>query len=74
MGFQCWRRVSGSFPPLQSGVFLSPFAVQPTPLGLHFSKELAGKLDCATNDHGTMLACIRERKDADIQKASDFRT
>ena len=46
----------------ESGVYLSPFAVQPPPLGLHFAKELAEKLDCATNDHSTMLACTRAKR------------
>ena len=55
----------------ESGVDLSPFAVQPISSGLRFAKDLAKKLDCGTDDHSTMLACIRERRDEDIQKASD---
>ena len=55
----------------ESGVDLSPFAVQPISSGLRFAKDLAKKLDCGTDDHSTMLACIRERRDEDIQMASD---
>ena len=55
----------------ESGVDLSPFAVQPVSSGLRFAKDLAQKLDCGTDDHSRMLACIRKRRDLDIQKASD---
>ena len=55
----------------ESGVDLSPFAVKPVSSGLRFAKDLAEKLDCGTDDYSTMLACIRERRDGDIQKASD---
>jgi len=55
----------------ESGVDLSPFAIQPVASALRFATDLAEKLDCATNDHSTMLACILQQKDVDIQKASD---
>ncbi|KAL9966487.1 hypothetical protein ACROYT_G024569 [Oculina patagonica] len=55
----------------ESGVDLSPFAIQPVSLGLRFAKELAQKLDCTTGDHSAMVACIREKRDTDIQKASE---
>ena len=55
----------------ESGVDLSPFAVQPVSFGLRFAKELAQNLDCTTSDHKTMVDCIREKKEEDIQKASD---
>ncbi len=55
----------------ESGVDLSPFATQPVSYGLRFAKELAEKLDCTTTDHEAMVACIREKRDTDIQKASD---
>ena len=55
----------------ESGVDLSPFATQPVSFGLRFAKELAQKLDCTSNNHETMVACIREKKGEDIQKAAD---
>ena len=55
----------------ESGVDLSPFATQPNSAALRSSIDLAEKLDCATNDHSTMLACILQQKDVDILKASD---
>jgi len=55
----------------ESGVDLSPFAIQPHSSALRFANHLAEKLDCATNDHSAMLACILRQKDVDIQKASD---
>ena len=55
----------------ESGVDLSPFAIQPHSSALRSATYLAEKLDCATNDHSTMLACIRQQKDVDIQKAAD---
>ena len=55
----------------ESGVDLSPFAIQPVSSALRFVTGLAQKLDCGTSDHSTMLACILRQKDADIQKASD---
>ncbi|KAL9966495.1 hypothetical protein ACROYT_G024578 [Oculina patagonica] len=55
----------------ESGVDLSPFAIQPVSYGLRFAKELAEKLDCSTSDHEAMVDCIREKKGADIQKASE---
>ena len=55
----------------ESGVDLSPFAIQPISSALRSATDLAEKLDCATNDHSTMLACILQQKDVDIQKAAD---
>ena len=55
----------------ESGVDLSPFAVQPVSSSLRFATELAQNLDCSTNDRSTMVACILKHKDVDIQKASD---
>ena len=55
----------------ESGVDLSPFAVQNVSFGLRFTKELAEKLDCTTSDHSVMVDCIRDKRDTDIQKASD---
>ena len=55
----------------ESGVDLSPFAIQPVSSALRFVTGLAQKLDCGTSDHSTMLACILRQKDVDIQKASD---
>ncbi|KAL9966471.1 hypothetical protein ACROYT_G024553 [Oculina patagonica] len=56
----------------ESGVDLSPFAIQPISFGLRFTKELAQKLGCTTRDHEAMVACIREKQDTDIQKASEI--
>ena len=55
----------------ESGVDLSPFAVQPVSFGLRFAKELAEKLDCPANDHTAMVACIRQKEAKEIQDASD---
>ena len=55
----------------ESGVDLCPFAIQPISSGLRFAKDLAQKLNCATSDHSVMIACILEKKDTDIQKASE---
>ena len=55
----------------ESGVDLSPFAILSVSSSLRFATQLAQKLNCATSDHSTMLACMLEQKDADIQKASD---
>ena len=55
----------------ESGVDLSSFAVQPVSFGLRFAKELAQKLDCTTSDHSAMVACMREKKDTDIQTATE---
>ena len=54
----------------ESGVDLSPFAIQPILFGLRFAKEIAKKLDCPTRDHKAMVDCIREKKASDILKAS----
>ena len=55
----------------ESGVDLSPFAIQPTSIGLHSAKELAQNLGCPKGDHSAMVACIRDRNATDIQKASE---
>lgn len=55
----------------ESGVDLSPFAIQPTSFGLRFANELAGYLDCPTSDHSEMMACIRQKEAKEIQDASD---
>ena len=55
----------------ESGVDLSPFAIQPVSFGLNFTKELAQNLDCATSDHSAMVACIRSKKGEEIQDASN---
>ena len=54
----------------ESGVDLSPFAIQPTSLGLRFAKELAEKLNCAKSNHNAMVACIREKEAKDIMEAT----
>ena len=55
----------------ESGVDLRPSATQPSSYGLRFAKELAEKLDCPTDDHKNMVACIRTKDGNDIQKAAD---
>ena len=55
----------------ESGVDLSSFAIQPTSFGLQFAKELARNVDCTTSDHSAMIACMREKKGVEIQKASE---
>ena len=54
----------------ESGVDLSPFAIQPTSFGVGFAKELAQKLNCPTGNHNTMVACLREKEAADLLKFS----
>ena len=54
----------------ESGVDVSPFAIQPTSIGISVAKELAQKLSCPTGQHSEMVACLREKKDTDIQTAS----
>ena len=54
----------------ESGVDLTPFAIQPTSAGVGFAKELARKLSCPTDRHSSMVACMREKRDTDIQTAS----
>ena len=55
----------------ESGVDLSSFAIQPTTLGIRFAKELAQNLDCTTSEHNAMVACMREKKGAEIERASE---
>ena len=55
----------------ESGVDLSPFAIQPVSFGLRFAKELAQKLDCTISDHSDMVACIRSKKGEELQNASN---
>ena len=54
----------------ESGVDVSPFAIQPTSIGISFAKDLAQKLSCPTGTHSEMVACLHEKKDTDIQTAS----
>ena len=55
----------------ESGVDLSPFAIQPTSFGLHFANKLAENLNCPTSDHSKMMACIRKKEAKEIQDASN---
>ena len=55
----------------ESGVDLSPFAIQPTSFGVTNAKTIAEKLNCATNDHDAMVACMREKTALEIKKAAD---
>ena len=55
----------------ESGVDLSSFAIQPSSLGLRFAEELAGNVDCTTSDHSAMIACMRDKKGVEIQKAAE---
>ena len=55
----------------ESGVDLSPFAVQPVSSALRYAKEIAKKLDCKTSDHSLMIACVREKTDQEVQKAAE---
>ena len=58
----------------ESGVDLSPFAIQPTSVGVGFAKELARKLSCPTGHHSAMMACMREKQATYIQKAAELIT
>lgn len=51
----------------ESGVDLSPFAIQRGSFGLRFAKELANKLSCPSNDHNVMVDCIRGKQAAEVQ-------
>ena len=55
----------------ESGVDLSPFAIQPTSFGLRFTKELAQKLNCGFSDHSAMVSCMRSKTASDMQKAAE---
>ncbi|CAH3129352.1 unnamed protein product [Porites lobata] len=55
----------------ESGVDLSPFAIQPTSFGLRFTKELAQKLNCGSSDHYAMVSCMRSKTASDMQKAAE---
>ena len=55
----------------ESGVDLSPFAIQPTSFGLRFTKELAQKLNCGSSDHSAMVSCMRSKTASDMQKAAE---
>ena len=55
----------------ESGVDLSSFAIQPNSLGLRFAKELAENVECTTSDHDAMIACMRDKKGEEIQKAAE---
>ena len=55
----------------ESGVDLSPFAIQPTSFGLRFTKELAQKLNCGSSDHYAMVSCMRSKTASDMQKTAE---
>ena len=55
----------------ESGVDLSPQALQRTSFGLHYAKDLAQELNCPTGDHGEMVACIRDKSPTQVLEASD---
>ncbi|XP_078376108.1 neuroligin-4, X-linked-like [Oculina patagonica] len=55
----------------ESGVDLCLLAFQPIEYGIHYAKELAQKLDCATSGHSAMVACIRDKKATEVQKAAE---
>ena len=55
----------------ESGVDLSPFAIQPTSFGLRFTKELAQKLNCGSSDHSAMVSCMRRKTASDMQRAAE---
>ena len=55
----------------ESGVDLSPFAIQPTSFGLRFTKELAQKLNCGSSDHYVMVSCMRSKTASDMQRAAE---
>ena len=52
----------------ESGVDLSIWATKPVSFGLHYAKELAEKLDCATSNSKDMLDCIRSKEGTDIEE------
>lgn len=56
----------------ESGVDLSPNAVQSSLFGFRFTKELAKKLECPTSNHGAMVNCIRVKKATDVQEANEL--
>ena len=53
----------------ESGVDLSPFAIQTSSFGLRYAKELASKLSCPSNDHNVMVDCIRGKQAVEVQSA-----
>ena len=55
----------------ESGVDLCLFAIQPISYGLRYAKDLAQTLHCNTSNHKEMVACFREKKGTDIQKAAN---
>lgn len=55
----------------ESGVDLSPFAIQRGSFGRRFAKELANKLNCPSNDHNVMVDCIREKQATEVQNAAE---
>jgi len=54
-----------------SGVDLCLSAIQPISYGLRYAKDLAQTLHCNTSNHKEMVACFREKKGTDIQKAAN---
>ena len=55
----------------ESGVDLSPFAIQPTSFGLRFTKELAQKLNCGSSDHSAKVSCMRSKTASAMQRAAE---
>ena len=53
----------------ESGVDLSPFAIQPTSAGLRFASELAENLNRPKSDHSEIMACIRQKETKEIEDA-----
>ena len=56
---------------LESGVDLSPIAIQPTSFGFRFTKKLAQKLNCGSSDHSAMVSCMRSKTASDMQRAAE---
>lgn len=54
----------------ESGVDLSPQAMQPTSLAVTHAKSLAEKLACPVSDHDKMVTCIRDKTPTEIMAAS----
>ena len=56
---------------LESGVDLSPIAIQPTSFVFRFTKELAQKLNCGSSDHSAMVSCMRSKTASAMQRAAE---
>ena len=55
----------------ESGVDLSTFAIRPRSVENSPSEKLAKELNCPINDSYTMVACIRNRRAEDVQRAAE---